>query len=541
MEVLERVGLETFQQGDQTFATTLPDKVVASVEQRPRSDTQGTLVEPESGLADDSYHFSISLPLKKSLNSCRQSVNTPHIKVHHNLKIYVNIHNPDGHVSQLCLRNLIHIYISPHMHIGDDQSVTTDLPQHQLIQTMDPNADPFQDAPPIYGTHILDQLYQDIDPSGFVSGYATPMPYLTSRNVSSDDLSMFQAPSDFGLGVPVEEIDNNSSRSSSSIPDSAAVQLQSRLAALEDRRPSISSVIDIAYDSSGQPSPRLDHQESETLEPISVDLSTLSGLPPLPLSRPESPDPTRQGVISNQSLMQTPPANRLDSNAYSRPLPLSNGNGITPTLPSLSRNTRPESFEFNPLLRVPSYATAIRTPPLAAVSFEGGEETLPSYEESERQDGRDLQLGRRLSGQPTLLIPNQPPVLGPVTLFDSTSTNRAALRRSSQPFLTPVYRGSGSGSGGGGGGGADVRPAGNSLLAPPQRAHVRGRSLGRVGDLNSDRPQSHLRTEIRPSPVDETAPPLENVPQIGLQRYVRPSTAMGGGSLASLWGRRGSH
>jgi len=155
---------------------------------------------------------------------------------------------------------------------------------------------------------------------------------------------------------------------------------------------------------------------------------------------------------------------------------------------------------------------------------------------------------------------------GPVTVFDSNTVadrlrlleQTSELRRPrSQQFLTVPNNG----------GSLSLRPAVGNLLAPPQRAHVRGRSLGRVSDIASSPTSnirrvspSHLRSEIRPSPVDETAPepdfdtailqltsvvapgaesisPAENI--TGLARYIRPT--MGGGSLASLWARRGSH
>ena len=232
MDLLERVGLETGKGNDQNaHATTLEDRVVGHVEQSSPSETR-PMIEPSTGIADDSYHFRVNLPLKKSLNDCRQTVHTDHIRIHHNLKIYVNIHNPDGHVSQLCLRNLMHIYISPHMPINEDQTVSENT--SSLVHLNPNSASMEQDAPPTYGSHVLDQLYSDIDQSGFISGVATPHNFLSRRQSVENFAGAFPSFYQSSAG--------SSARSSSSIPDSAALQLQSRLAALQDRRPSISSV-----------------------------------------------------------------------------------------------------------------------------------------------------------------------------------------------------------------------------------------------------------------------------------------------------------
>ena len=53
-------------------------------------------------------------------------------------------------------------------------------------------------APPLYGQHLLDQLYEDIDPSGFMtpgpaSGINTPF-YGHSRQGSSDNLAAMVGP-----------------------------------------------------------------------------------------------------------------------------------------------------------------------------------------------------------------------------------------------------------------------------------------------------------------------------------------------------------
>lgn len=100
MEILERITL-SIEQG--RYKTSQLDQVVASHEQDMPENSLQPLIEEQTGTADESYHFKVTLPLERSLVNARQSLDTEHIKIWHNLKIYINLHNPDGHVSQVCL------------------------------------------------------------------------------------------------------------------------------------------------------------------------------------------------------------------------------------------------------------------------------------------------------------------------------------------------------------------------------------------------------------------------------------------------------
>jgi hypothetical protein len=100
MEILERVTLST-EQG--RYKTKQPDQVVASCEQDVPENSLQPLTEEQTGIADESFHFKLTLPLERSLVKARQSLETEYIKIWHNLKIFVNLHNPDGHISQVCL------------------------------------------------------------------------------------------------------------------------------------------------------------------------------------------------------------------------------------------------------------------------------------------------------------------------------------------------------------------------------------------------------------------------------------------------------
>jgi len=106
MDILERVQLTTAE-GRQNQNSK--DTVVASHEEDMPANATPMTPEDMSGVAaesfafDESYRFKITLPLERSLNKARQSVDTDHLKIFHNLKIYVNLHNPDGHISQVCI------------------------------------------------------------------------------------------------------------------------------------------------------------------------------------------------------------------------------------------------------------------------------------------------------------------------------------------------------------------------------------------------------------------------------------------------------
>lgn len=52
-------------------------------------------------MEDERYVFKAKLPLPKSLKECRQDVDSHAINITHRLKLMVNIHNPEGHISQV--------------------------------------------------------------------------------------------------------------------------------------------------------------------------------------------------------------------------------------------------------------------------------------------------------------------------------------------------------------------------------------------------------------------------------------------------------
>ncbi|KAF4629187.1 hypothetical protein G7Y89_g8957 [Cudoniella acicularis] len=97
----------------------------------------------------DGYTLKEMMPLPKRLSRCLQDVDVHGIKIRHKVKFNIALHNPDGHISE--------------------------------------------HAPPLYGEHVLDQLYADMDQTGYMtpapqSGMNTPF-YAQSRTGSSENLS----------------------------------------------------------------------------------------------------------------------------------------------------------------------------------------------------------------------------------------------------------------------------------------------------------------------------------------------------------------
>ncbi|KAJ8111186.1 hypothetical protein ONZ43_g5681 [Nemania bipapillata] len=130
------------------------------------------------------------LPLPKRLNRCIQDCTVEGIKIRHKLKLTVALHNPDGHVSELRATLPVTIFISPNMPLDDDGNLVTQLPGMAGGEALDEHRNM---APPGYGQHVLDQLYDDVDTSGIMtpgvhSGLSTPF-YGHSRAGSSENLA----------------------------------------------------------------------------------------------------------------------------------------------------------------------------------------------------------------------------------------------------------------------------------------------------------------------------------------------------------------
>ncbi|KAF2196182.1 hypothetical protein GQ43DRAFT_272365 [Delitschia confertaspora ATCC 74209] len=205
MELVETTFLQTDIRGPEMSKTY--HTLVAHMEGEMPSDSLHLVpdgVEDVDQLFDEAHRFQLKLELPKSLTKCRQDVDAEFIKISHKLKIRVFLHNPEGHTSELTIKHNIHLFISPHLPPNDDQSVRVD--ENLLaLQAAQDEAD--QNAPPLYGMHQLDELYSDIDPSGFMtprgtSGTNTPF-YGHSRHTSVEDLPGLMLHSDPGASAAV--------------------------------------------------------------------------------------------------------------------------------------------------------------------------------------------------------------------------------------------------------------------------------------------------------------------------------------------------
>lgn len=142
--------------------------------------------------AAEGFQFSRYLELPKSLNQCLQDCNAKGIKIRHKVKFNVQLHNPDGHISELRANLPVSFYISPSLPINENNDLIDQTPQARRAAIANDLANA---APPMYGKHTLDLLYSDMD------GYRTPgmtlsnpgTPYLHSRHASSDNLASLAA------------------------------------------------------------------------------------------------------------------------------------------------------------------------------------------------------------------------------------------------------------------------------------------------------------------------------------------------------------
>ncbi|KAH0255916.1 hypothetical protein KCU71_g22022, partial [Aureobasidium melanogenum] len=180
-------------------------------------------------MEDEKYVFKATLELPKSLKQCRQDVDSHNINITHRFKLMVNIHNPEGHISQLVCRLPVKLFISPNLPVDDSNEVQvaartmTDAELNQQEVTLN--------APPEYGRHQLDALYNDINTGGYMSrapsGSATPF-YAQSRNASSENLQSLNGVADMHHSQSMPALGGGESHF---VP----AQLRSRLANLQDQ------------------------------------------------------------------------------------------------------------------------------------------------------------------------------------------------------------------------------------------------------------------------------------------------------------------
>ena len=313
---------------------------------------EGTETEDING--QEGYLFSGKIDMPKSLRECRQSVDLLGVKIKHKLKFNVKLRNPDGHISEVSSINSglspvmliwlqlraqlpVHIFISPNLPVNDEHELVTRDPQ--AVQAL---ADINCQTPPNYGEHLFDQLYSDVDPSGYMTPAGSTTPFNSqSRSGSSENLaSMGDVSTD--AEVSANTLRNRLSsltepiavraRERTPISGTTTPQLRTRASPLGSRHPSIAisgpdedsaTFIGGTY-GSGTASPRSRSNSDEGLAPQHIERAALSRVPSYntalqtPVRTLCSDNlPTYQDATSRPS---TPPPARSRSNPNLQPL-----------------------------------------------------------------------------------------------------------------------------------------------------------------------------------------------------------------------------
>ncbi|KAK1520508.1 arrestin [Colletotrichum costaricense] len=296
------------------------------------------------------------LNLPKRLRQCVQDLNHNGIKVRHKLKLVVALKNPDGHISELRATLPVSIFISPNMPL-DEHGVLVDQAPGAPAQ-----AEVTRIAPPGYGEHVLDQLYEDVDMSGFQtpaiqSGFSSPF-YAQSRAGSSENLASLAMMNGHGVApaalshrlqnVSLDPTNRNTSFNSlnaitedvaapTSVPTGENSQSQSaaltRHNSAEDHPNSHSS---------GRNSPEhLDFPDMATLSKVPSYTTAVK----TPLRRGPSSD-ALPDYFSAMSAPNTPPASEAPVADPLGMIPEHEGGGSEPTTPGGSHRSwhRPQSM-----------------------------------------------------------------------------------------------------------------------------------------------------------------------------------------------------
>lgn len=316
-------------------------------------------------LADEMYKFKATLPLPKSLNVCRQDVDSHQINITHRFKLMVNIHNPEGHISQLVCRLPVKLFISPNLPVDERNEVTGNMMPGISDESLN-SAETTLVAPPEYGRHMLDQIYSDIDPTGYMSrtGSVPGTPgglYAQSRRTSHENLASLNSVAN---GHP-------SSSSSSSFPPSnhgsaTPSVLHSRLADLQEREHgssalSFSNLTSREHSVSGPSSSGIRFASANT---NITTISNHSGTPsPAPGLIGGSPDQSRENSLPSSS-------------PY---FPSSSSSRRASDDDNDNDDAAPAVYDMSTLTRVPSYGAALRTPTGSVTPYTAGP---PSYVEA---------------------------------------------------------------------------------------------------------------------------------------------------------------
>lgn len=381
-----------------------------------------------------------SLDLPRKLGRCIQDVNVHGIKVRHKLKMVVALKNPDGHVSELRATLPLTIFISPNIPLDEQGNLTAPSgPSSNSTSGLTTI------APPGYGEHILDQLYDDVE----IHNLQTPAPmsavhspiYGLSRAGSSENLASMNAAS-----IPVHP-----------------AALTSRLQDVSARELALRR----NFSSSG-----LSHLSS------SVDAPT----PFTPIHLPHSfmHRSASNDIFSNAATGETHshPQSEVTSRRNSGESRHSEGDTSDHSGETGEVNEEPE-VDMQELCKVPSYATAIKSSRIGPIR--GGDDfQLPDYRTAaSRPNISRTSSTSSLTHTPVGLVAaggaltNEPLSLIAETPQEHTATDEDGLS------LAPTSRLSSHGNG------SASESSDASADQHPQRMHHRSRTGGYQPDSNS--------------------------------------------------------
>jgi arrestin-related trafficking adapter 4/5/7 len=331
---------------------TKTDRVVVSDVYKVSAETDEQIIDE----AAEGYQFSRYLELPKSLNQCIQDCNVKGIKIRHKVKFNVQLHNPDGHISELRANLPVTFYISPSLPINENNDLVDQTPQASRAAIVNDLANA---APPMYGQHTLDTLYSDMD------GYRTPgtalstpgTPYMHSRRASHENLSSLAGDTNGNFVSPIA--------------------LQSRL---QDLRVQDSSIQDLSANNQDS--------EIQSLSLRSENRPFRSESSPPPPNLDSSYFEAHDASTSQPNSHHTP--NGFDSypgeSSLSHPSSLPGSNLMSRRTSeeedgqhSGTRTPFPQYDHMEDLARVPSYSTAVKTPLPRTLESSSSLRDLPTY------------------------------------------------------------------------------------------------------------------------------------------------------------------
>ncbi|CAK7200759.1 hypothetical protein SEUCBS139899_003458 [Sporothrix eucalyptigena] len=374
-----------------------------------------------------------SLDLPRKLGKCVQDVNVHGIKVRHKLKMVVALKNPDGHVSELRATLPLTIFISPNIPLDEQGNLTAPSGPSSNNNT----SGMATIAPPGYGEHVLDQLYDEMD----LHNLQTPAP-----------MSAVHSPI-YGLSRAGSS-ENLASMNNASVPVHPAA-LTSRLQDVSAREIAIRR-----------------NRSSTVLTPpgSSSDMTT----PFTPMHLPHSfmhrsgsyiNDVSGSGTVSGtHSHPQSEAASRRNSGESRH----SDGN----TSEHSGDNSDPEHVDYvdmQELCKVPSYATAIKNSRVGPIRV-GDDSQLPDYRTAaSRSNVSRTSSTSSLSNMPAAASSGGGGILTsePLSLIAEAPQENAATNED-EVISTPASRHNSNGNG-------SASDSGD--IQRPQRMHHRSRTF----------------------------------------------------------------